>query len=129
MNAGAEEAPEVVETEGQYEESFQRFFDRHLATLTREGDRVRFEAAEDGNIAKYDPNRHQWKSSFALAEGGRFFQRDHHGRVEFTIKEIRDDGVLIEARSLFDHRSFGQDKITRDTSVVLLPYREHGRDQ
>ncbi|MDZ7735398.1 MAG: hypothetical protein U5P41_04135 [Gammaproteobacteria bacterium] len=127
MNAGAEEAPEIVETEGQHEESFQRFFDRQLTALIRQGDRVHFEVAEDGNIAKYDPDRHQWKRSFVLAEGDRFFQRDHHGRVEFTVREIRDDGVLIEARSLFDHRSFGPEKITRDTSVVLLPYREHGR--
>jgi len=124
LDAAAQKSPPAIETAGKHGESFQRFFEHHLAALTREGDRVRFEAAEGGNIGKYNPQRHQWEKVFSLSEGESFFQQDHHARTEFTVLEIRDDGVLIEARSLFDHRSFGSDKISRDTTVILLPYRE-----
>lgn len=118
------DSPEVVQTEGENTEWLRQFFDRNLAVLSRRNGKVYIEGVPDGRIARYAPDRHQWQRSFTLAAGDKFFLRDRHGRMKFIVRAIRDDGVLIEARSMFDHRSFGPDKITRDTSVILLPYRE-----
>lgn len=45
---------------------------------------------------------------------------DQHGSKVYTIARIRDDGVLFEYESTFDHRSFRKNLIERDTGTFLL---------
>lgn len=95
-----------------------QFLDDSLVTVERRGERVRFETHADSELARYDPRRHQWTRAFTLAEGGRFFQRDHHARLEFTVVGIGDDGVHIGVRPVSVRN--GQEQ---EATVVSVPYR------
>jgi len=107
-------------TEEQFLEAYQRFFDDHMLSMTRDGDKVIL--VSDGRFGVHVGEG--WEKSFSVGFGETFHRApDRHEHCTFKVLEIMNTGIKISYESTFDHRSFGKDEVRVDSGIIILKYR------
>lgn len=120
---GWSQAVERQVTEGQQQQWVADFLTQHLLKIERQGTHVHCVSDGQLGIIETVDGRTEWREEFVLAVGEAFSgSPDHHSTLAFKIREIRETGVTISYESMFDHRSFGPDRITVDRGTVTVPY-------
>jgi len=115
----------TVVTIDEQKQQFLERFQSSILHLWPEGDGVRI--LTNGEFLgenEYEHITESWINDFHCDIGGMFIQKpDRHVSVKFTLKEIRDDGVILSYESSFDHRSFGKDLITKDKGTFKVLFK------
>ena len=113
-------SPTVVQGSGKEQQWFKDRFEEHLIQLVRVNGQTRF--VTDGFFIA-DRTGTDHPHDFTLGVGGAFCRPpDHHAAVRLWVRQIDDDGVVVEYESRFNHISFGKNLITIDRGTVRLPW-------
>jgi hypothetical protein len=95
--------------------------DRNLSEVSRRADKVR--VVTTGLFLSTVANPSNPKQ-FDLAIGESFYQQDRHGRITFTVKEVKNSAVVLDYVSRFDLRSFERHPGTKaESGLIEIAYR------
>lgn len=117
FGCGMAKAPKIEKTINEQKGWFEKYFTEHVNTIDRANGKT-IKLKTDGRIQS-----NEGLSEFEVKVGEEFKNPpDKHSRIRYTLKEIHEDGVIVEYESCFGHRSFGKNLMTIDTGEIFVKY-------
>ncbi len=111
---------QIQNTENKNREFIENAFPKSLISLSIDSHGAHFKIRPDGRkFVVGDPRtveNYRFNFDFSVSDVGQiFFTPDHHGCVTYTVKEIRNDRIVLHYVTNFDLRSFGKNIRGSDT--------------
>lgn len=113
---------EELHSQCQEKKVHEDFFSAHTLALTLCSNNEMVCFVSDGSFGLYEENG--MRTQFNVGVGGSFEQSpDRHGKTNFRLQKIQQDGIVIQYEASFNHSAFvGKELITVDTCDIKIPY-------